>query len=105
MPLKGDNIHLGLYDAFESNKINAELGKKLGTNNELLYGIYASKPGVGVDYQLMRRLFLRGDLYDINSPRLDLRARLEFGNGFYGWLGLDQVFKSNALLIGVGFRR
>ncbi|HEY3780635.1 MAG TPA: MlaD family protein [Fimbriimonadaceae bacterium] len=105
IPLQKENIHLGLYDAFESNKINAELGEKFGKNNEFLYGVYASKPGVGVDYQLARRLFLRGDLYDVNNPHLDLRARVEFGNGFYGWLGVDRLLKTNALVIGVGFRK
>jgi ABC-type transporter Mla subunit MlaD len=105
IPIKNENLHLGLYDAFESNKINAELGKKFGENSELLYGVYASKPAVGVDYQLARRLFLRGDLFDVNNPRLDLRARVEFGSGFYGWLGVESVFKYNALVVGVGFRK
>jgi phospholipid/cholesterol/gamma-HCH transport system substrate-binding protein len=105
LPLKDQRIHLGLYDAFESNKINAELGKTFGNGSEYLYGIYASKPGVGVDYRLAPRLFLRGDLYDVNHPRADIRARVEFGKGFYGWLGLDQVFKKNAPLIGIGFRK
>jgi len=105
LPLKDQTLHLGLYDAFESNKVNAELGKPIGTYGEFLYGIYASKPGVGVDYRIAPRLFLRGDFFDINNPRADLRARFEFGNGFYGWLGLEQLFRENAPLIGVGFRK
>jgi ABC-type transporter Mla subunit MlaD len=105
IPLKDQNIHVGLFDAFESNKINAQLGKKFGNGSEILYGIYASKPGIGVDFRLAPRVYLRGDLFDINNPRGDIRARIEFGNGFYGWLGVNQVFKDNAPLIGVGFRK
>ena len=105
LPLKDQTLHLGLYDAFESNKVNAELGKPIGPYSEFLYGIYASKPAIGVDYRIAPRLFLRGDFFDINNPRADLRARFEFGNGFYGWLGLERLFKDNAPLFGVGFRK
>lgn len=105
VPLKDQWLHFGLFDAFESNKINAELGKPLGSHGEFLYGIYASKPGIGVDYRIAPKLYLRGDLFDINHPRADIRARIEFGNGFYGWLGLNQVFKNDAPLIGLGFRK
>jgi hypothetical protein len=48
---------------------------------------------------------LRGDLFDINNPRADLRARFDLGGGFYGWLGASQVFKRNAVTVGVGFRK
>lgn len=105
VPLHDENLHVGVFDAFESNKVNLELGRKFGPADELLFGVYASKPALGVDYRLAPRVSLRGDLYNINDPRLDLRARIEFGSGFYGWLGINQVFKSNAPLIGIGFRR
>jgi phospholipid/cholesterol/gamma-HCH transport system substrate-binding protein len=105
IPIGKENLHLGLFDAFESNKINAELGRPFAQGSEFLYGIYASKPAVGVDFRLAPRVFLRGDFYDVNSPRADLRARIEFGNGFYGWLGINQAFRTNAPLIGLGFRK
>jgi phospholipid/cholesterol/gamma-HCH transport system substrate-binding protein len=105
VPIGKDKVHFGLYDAFESNKINAEFGQHFGTGSELLYGVYASKPSIGVDYQLAPRLFLRGDLFDVNSPRADVRARIEFGKGFYGWLGVEQLFHNNAPVIGIGFRK
>jgi len=105
IPLGSEKLHIGLFDAFESNKINAELGRPFGKESEVLYGVYASKPAVGVDYRIAPRVFLRGDFYDVNNPRADLRARIEFGNGFYGWLGINQAFKYNAPLIGLGFRK
>lgn len=98
------DLHLGIWDAFESNRINAQLSKPFSPNGEYRYGIYASKPGIGVDYRVAPSLYLRGDLFDINEPRFDLRARYEFGKGFYGWLGVDRVFDKNAPTIGIGIR-
>ncbi len=101
----GNRIHAGLYDAFESNKVTVQLGQPIGTKGEFRYGIYASKPGIGVEYEIVRGLALRGDLFDINSPRADLRARFELGGGFYGWIGAQQLFKRNGLMLGIGFRK
>ncbi len=98
------DIHLGLYDAFEGNKLTAQIAKPFSPNGEYRYGIYASKPGIGVDYRVAPSLYLRGDLFDLNEPRFDLRARYEFGKGFYGWFGVDRVFDKNAPTIGIGIR-
>jgi len=102
--LRDYDIQLGLWDAFESNRINAQIAKPFSPKGDYRYGIYASKPGVGVDYRLASGLYLRGDLFDINNPRFDLRARYEFGKGFYGWIGVDSVFNRNAPMIGLGIR-
>jgi phospholipid/cholesterol/gamma-HCH transport system substrate-binding protein len=104
-PLPDGRVHFGLFDAFESNRINLQLGRPLGDRGEYRYGIYASKPGLGVDFQVAPKLFLRGDLFDINDPRMDLRARYEFGRGFVGWFGVDRMFDRNSPMIGVGIRR
>jgi phospholipid/cholesterol/gamma-HCH transport system substrate-binding protein len=101
----GSNLHVGVWDAFESNRFTLQLGKPYMSTNEYRYGIYASKPGVGVDFQLSRNLKLKGDLYDINDPRLDLGVRYEFKDGLLGWLGFNQVFDKNAFYVGLGFRR
>lgn len=98
------DVHLGIYDAFESNRLTAQLSKPFSSKGEYRYGIYASKPGIGVDYRVAPSLYLRGDLFDINEPRFDLRARYEFGKGFYGWFGVDRVFDKNAPTIGIGIR-
>lgn len=105
LPLGDQIVHLGLYDAFESNKITLQLSQPLASQARVRYGIYASKPGVGVDFRLAPKLSLRGDLFDINDPRLDLRAKYEFGKGFYGYIGLDRLFDRNAPTLGIGFRK
>ncbi|HMS57151.1 MAG TPA: MlaD family protein [Fimbriimonadaceae bacterium] len=105
IPFDNKRIQLGLWDAFESNKLTVQLAQPYSSALTLRYGIYASKPGVGVDYRLASRLFVRGDLFDINNPRGDLRLRYEIGNGFYGYLGVDRLFDRNAATIGFGFRK
>lgn len=104
-PLGDSTLHFGLYDAFESNKVNLQLGKAFGSGNEYRYGIYASKPGLGVDFRVAPRFSLRGDWYDINNPRFDLRGRYEFGNGLVGWFGVDRLLNDNAPIIGIGIRK
>lgn len=102
--VKNYKIDVGLWDAFESNKLIAQIGKPFSANGKYRYGIYASKPGIGVDYRVAPGFYLRGDLFDINNPRFDLRARYEFGKGFYGWIGVSSVFDKNAPIIGFGIR-
>jgi phospholipid/cholesterol/gamma-HCH transport system substrate-binding protein len=105
VPLSDYTLNLGIYDALETNRFTIELGKPLTDRFSYRYGIYASKPAIGVDYRLAPKLSLRGDAWDINDSRLDLRASYEFGNGLIGWLGMDRVLKDNAITFGVGVRR
>lgn len=104
-PLSDGKLHVGIWDAFETNKLTFQFGRTVNPKFDYRYGIYASKPGVGVDFSLAPRFGLRGDLWDINSPRLDLRARYDIGNGLIGWIGMDRVFNANAPSIGFGVRR
>lgn len=96
---------LGLWDAFESNKFIIQLGHDAGAGLHYRYGIYAAKPGVGVDYRLNDRFLLRGDLFDINDPRLDLRMRINVGKGLYGWVGADRIFDHARPTVGIGFQK
>lgn len=101
----GNNFQLGMFNAFEQNQLIAQYGKKLDDRTMLRYGIFASKPGFGVDYSLGQRTTLRTDIFSLNDPRFDLRFRHEFGNGVFGWLGVNRVFGDNAPVFGVGIRR
>lgn len=97
--------HIGIWDAFESNKFIIQLGRDAGKGLYYRYGIYAAKPGVGVDYRLNDRVHLRGDLFDLNDPRFDLRMRVNLGRGLYGWLGADRIFERATPTVGVGFQK
>lgn len=104
IPYRNKTYTAGLFDAFESNKVILQVGQPFGPAT-LRYGVYASKPGLGVDYRLASGLFLRGDVFGVNDPRFDVRMRYEFGGGVVGWLGVDRVFEQNAPTIGIGIRR
>jgi phospholipid/cholesterol/gamma-HCH transport system substrate-binding protein len=98
----GDYFQIGLFDAFESNKLIAQIGRKIDEQLSIRYGIFASKPGIGVDYSVGNRLSLRGDVFSLNDPRTDLRLKYDFGKGFVGWLGVNQAFKKNVPVFGFG---
>lgn len=100
----GQTYYLGLFDAFESNKITAQAAKSFGPA-EVRYGVYASKPGIGVNYRFAPALGLRTDLFDINDPKLNLRLSYEVRDGIVGWLGIDRMFKNNVPTIGFGVRK
>lgn len=105
VPIGNEDLILGLYDAFESNKLNLQLRRSLGDKVDFRYGVYASKPGFGVDYLIAPRLSLRGDLYGLNDPRFDARLRYEFDSGIIGWFGFDRLFDRGSPILGVGIRR
>ncbi|MEA2552063.1 MAG: phospholipid/cholesterol/gamma-HCH transport system substrate-binding protein [Fimbriimonadaceae bacterium] len=102
---KDTGYHLGVWDAFESNKLIIQLGRDAGKGLYYRYGIYAAKPGLGVDYRLNDRLQLRGDLFDLNDPRLDLRMRINLGKGLYGWVGADRILDRARPTVGIGFQK
>lgn len=104
-PVGKKKVMVGLWDAFESNKINLQLVQPVNDKLGLRYGAYASKPGIGVDYDLASRLGLRGDLFGLNDPRLDLRLGYKFDSGVMGWAGLNNVFGRNTPSIGVTVRK
>jgi phospholipid/cholesterol/gamma-HCH transport system substrate-binding protein len=103
--LKNGTLDVGVWDAFESNRLTIQYGVPVNQSLSYRYGIFASKVSAGVDYQLTPRLFLRNDFWDLNDPRYDARLRYELGNGLYGWLGMERVFRSNSPVFGIGIRR
>ena len=105
VPLSDGFVQAGLWDAFERNRLILQLGKTVSPSLDYRYGLYASRPGVGVDYRLAPKLGFRGDLWDLNNPRLDARLRYEFGGGLIGWLGMDRIFRGPTLTVGVGIKR
>ena len=102
---KDTAYHIGMWDAFNSNKLIVQLGRDVGKGAHFRYGIYAAKPGVGVDYRFNDRLSLRGDLFDLNDPRLDLKMRINMGKGIYGWIGEDRILDRGQPTFGLGFQK
>ena len=105
LPTHDGFVTFGVYDAFEANRLNLQIGRNVLPTLDFRYGVYASKPGVGVDYALSPKLGIRGDLWDINSPELDARLRYDFGGGVIGWAGVERIFSKASPAIGIGIRR
>ncbi len=105
IPAGQETVRFGLYDAFESNKIDLELERKISDVLGLRYGIYASKPAIGVDFSLAPRLWLRSDVFGLNSTQFDVRLRYDFGSGVNGWLGVERIFERNSPSFGIGIKR
>jgi phospholipid/cholesterol/gamma-HCH transport system substrate-binding protein len=99
------SIFGGVYDTTERDLFTIQYAQKFRKDDRLRYGVYASKPGVGVDFNPTPRLNITGDLFDPNDLKFNLRARYLISNGVYGWLGVDRVFDGNQALIGLGVRR
>lgn len=105
VPFKGTNYYVGLFDAFDRNQLSLQVGKTLSPSLETRYGVYASQPGVGVDFTLGPRLRLRGDVFGLNKPRFDARAGFDLGGGLTGYVGLTRVFDRNTPTVGIGIKR
>ncbi|MCL6624077.1 MAG: hypothetical protein K6T17_05595, partial [Fimbriimonadales bacterium] len=98
------SLFAGVFDATEGNLLNLQYGLQRGSST-LRYGIYASKPGLGVDWQVVPGVLLSADLFDPNDPRLDARARFNFGKDWYLYMGANRIGDRNEPLIGLGVKR
>lgn len=104
-PIQDSTVSLGLFDFLNTNKLILELQRPLTDRLDYRYGIYGDSASVGVDYRLASRLSVRGDLWDINYPRFDIRTNYDFGSGIIGWLGADSVLNKPSLILGVGVKK
>ncbi len=100
----GDSIQVGLYNAFEGNKLIAQVGKQIDPKMQLRYGIFASKPSFGVDYSFSPKASLRADVFSLNNPTFNARLRYSFGKDTSFFLGMDRIFRDNAPSIGFGIK-
>lgn len=98
-------FHLGIYDVTESNKFIVQYGSQMTPTLDLRYGLYASKPGVGLDWRVGRNLSLRADVFDPNDLQINTRAKLSLGADWSLWLGVDSVFNGNQPVIGLQLTR
>jgi phospholipid/cholesterol/gamma-HCH transport system substrate-binding protein len=105
LPVGDEKLVFGLYDAFESNKLNLQFSRNMNELVALRYGVYASKPGVGVDYALAPRLNLRSDLFGLNEPQLDLRLGYRIDSRFNAWFGVERIFQRPMAAFGFGIKR
>ena len=100
----GDSIQVGFYNAFESNKFIAQIGKQISPQLQLRYGLFASKPSFGVDYSFSPKASIRTDVFSVNNPTVDARLKYNFSKEVSGWFGMDRIFRDNAPTIGFAIK-
>lgn len=100
----GASLFGGIYDITETNRLTLQYGQFFG-NTTLRYGVYASKPGVGVDYYPFDWMGTSLDVFDPNDLQLNVRARFFFKGDWYGWLGMNRLFHRNEPYVGFGVKR
>jgi len=96
--------YLGLRDVGESTKLNLQLGQPLGGRWDLRYGLYASRLGVGLDYNLTRPTGLSFNFYDPNDTHLDIYGKARLNQNMSLYLGLEGAFRYNNPTIGLQIR-
>ncbi len=98
-------VSLGLYDLTEGNKLIAQYGTPLSPQLHLRYGLYAAKPGVGVDYRFSGRGLLTLELFDPNDWQGNLRLNWRVSEHVLLWGGIESPFRRNQPAFGVRIER
>ncbi len=88
-------LNLGLYDLGDNTRLILQGGTRFTPQFSARYGLYASKLGVGAEYNTGSGVGFRGDLWDANHPRLDFRTLFRVNKNASIWLGADGLFQNN----------
>jgi phospholipid/cholesterol/gamma-HCH transport system substrate-binding protein len=106
LPLKDDRLLLiGVYDLSENDQMIFQYGTKVSPKIELRYGIYAAKPGFGVDYMLSNHLQATLDMFNPNDVNTNLRLQYRFSGNIYAWFGVEKLFRDNHPVLGIQIQR
>ena len=102
---KNSILNMGLYDLGQDTRLTLQAGQKSMDGNLLTrYGLYASKLGVGMEYNLSPNTQIRGDIYDTLHPRLDFRTLFRVNNNAFVWLGADGLGRHTSPILGVQYK-
>lgn len=105
LPIGGQKYQIGLYNAFEKNQLILQKIQSFAQNVDLRYGVYAAKPGIGVDFTLSPGLYLSSDLYGLNKLHLNMHTEIAVKDGFTLWAELNDIFRQNVPGFGIGYRK
>jgi hypothetical protein len=105
LPRKGGFYRLGIHDFGEGSGLNLQLGNLFGSGrSSVRYGLYASRPGLGLDLGRPERPWLETNLYGFEETKLDLRGAYGFRRDLDLILGVEELFRQNSPVIGLRWR-
>lgn len=94
----------GIRDITGTNRLNLQYGQRYNNRVSARAGVYNSKVGVGLDYDIFGKGAFTADLYDPNHLHLDLRQRIGVGHGTALWLGVEDIPRNPGVTAGIELR-
>jgi phospholipid/cholesterol/gamma-HCH transport system substrate-binding protein len=105
-PLSGGRFaYFGLRDVGETTRINLQLGQSLSRSLDVRYGFYASRLGVGLDYNLTGPTGFSLNLYRPNDLQVDIYGKTRLRDDLSLYFGVESAFRRNIATFGLQFRR
>jgi hypothetical protein len=98
---KNSLLDIGIFDLGEDTRFNLQAGNYLSKSFDVRYGVHASKIGAGLDYWAQKGTGIQADLYDTNTPRLDVKALYRVNNIASFWIGGDNLLRTPIPLVGI----
>ncbi|MBR5914324.1 MAG: MCE family protein [Selenomonadaceae bacterium] len=77
------SFDIGAESIGDGTKLNAQVGKKFGTDFGARAGIIAGKPGIGVDAYAGDKWKFSAEVYDINDATLRLKTQYKVSDSTY----------------------
>lgn len=77
------SLDIGAESIGDGTKLNAQIGKKFGTDFGARAGIVAGKPGVGLDAYAGDKWKFSAEAYDINDVKLRLKTQYKISDSTY----------------------
>ena len=77
------SLDLGAEHIGDGTKLNAQVGKKFGTDFGARAGIVAGKPGIGVDAYAGDKWKFSAEAYDLNNVKVRLKSQYKISNSTY----------------------
>ncbi|MBQ6975530.1 MAG: MCE family protein [Selenomonadaceae bacterium] len=76
-------VDLGAESIGDGTKLNAQVGKKFGTDFGARAGIVAGKPGIGLDAYAGDKWKFSAEAYDLNDAKLRLKTQYKISDSSY----------------------
>ena len=77
------SVDLGAESIGDGTKLNAQIGKKFGTDFGARAGIVAGKPGIGIDAYAGDKWKFSAEAYDINDAKIRLKTQYKISDSTY----------------------